>query len=397
MCFIHILMSKKNIVHTLLIALLFCTACVQYTKEASKPDSSVHLTDYVDPYIGSSFHGHVFVGANVPFGAVQLGPTQLSEGWDWCSGYHYSDSIIIGFSHTHLSGTGIGDLGDILVMPATGNVRPTKGKIANLADGYSSLFSHQDEIVKPGFYAVNLKRYNIKAELTATERVGFHRYTFPKSDDAHIIIDLKEGIGWDNATETHLEQVNDTTISGYRYSSGWAQDQRIFFAAIFSKPIQSITLYNDTIPEASKTLTGKRIKAITNFQVKDNEQILLKVGISPVSMSNALQNIKTEIPHWNFERVVGEADSSWNKELNKVQIDVNDEARKKIFYTSLYHTMIAPSIFNDHNGDYRGTDKQVYHDTTFTNLTTFSLWDTYRSTHSLYTILQPERVNNMVN
>jgi predicted alpha-1,2-mannosidase len=391
-------MHKKNIVQALSIILLFCTSCIQHTKEALKPATSVHLTDYVDPYIGSSFHGHVFVGANVPFGAVQLGPTQLSEGWDWCSGYHYSDSVIIGFSHTHLSGTGIGDLGDILVMPATGNIRPTKGKITNLADGYSSLFSHQDEIVKPGFYAVNLKRYNIKAELTASERVGFHRYTFPKSDDAHIIIDLKEGIGWDNATETHLEQINDTTITGYRYSSGWALDQRIFFAAIFSEPIQSITLYNDTIPEANKTtLTGKRIKAITNFQVKDSEQILLKVGISPVSISNALENIKTEIPHWNFERVTLEADSSWNKELNKVQIDVNDESRKKIFYTSLYHTMIAPSIFNDHNGDYLGTDKKIYHDTTFTNLTTFSLWDTYRSTHSLYTILQPERVNNMVN
>ncbi|HEY8934525.1 MAG TPA: GH92 family glycosyl hydrolase, partial [Cyclobacteriaceae bacterium] len=217
------------------------------------------------------------------------------------------------------------------------------------------------------------------------------------SNDAHIVIDLKEGIGWDNATDTHMEQINDTTLVGYRYSTGWALDQRIFFAAIFSKPIQSVTLYNDTIPQPGKTATSKRIKAITNFKVNNNEQILLKVGISPVSIDNALQNIKTEIPHWNFDRVATEADRLWNKELNKVQVDVKDDARKKIFYTSLYHTMIAPSIFNDHNGDYLGTDKKVYHDTTFTNLTTFSLWDTYRSTHSLYTILQPERVDNMVN
>ncbi len=391
-------MSKK-IIHSCLVVVwgAIVSGCTTSNQELStKLDSLSHLTSYVDPYIGSSFHGHVFVGANVPFGAIQLGPTQLAEGWDWCSGYHYSDSVIIGFSHTHLSGTGIGDLGDILVMPTTGNSKLTKGTRENLNSGYSSLFTHEEEKVKPGYYAVTLKRYDIKAELTATERVGFHRYTFPRTEEGHVIIDLKEGIGWDNATETRLEQLNDTTLVGYRYSKGWAEDQRIFFAAIFSKPIQSLKLYNDTIPQNGFTSTGKRVKCVVNFQVNANEKVMLKVGISPVSTTNALLNINAEIPHWNFNHVVALADASWNRELNKVQISVVDESRKRIFYTSLYHTLIAPSIFNDDNGDYRGTDKKVYNDTSFTNLTTFSLWDTYRSAHSLFTILQHERVNDMV-
>ena len=356
------------------------------------------LTQYVDPYIGTGFHGHVFMGANVPFGAVQLGPANISEGWDWCSGYNYSDSTIVGFSHTHLSGTGIGDLGDISVMPTTGPVRVIKGTAKNPEKGYVSLFSHRDEQARPGYYSVQLKRYGVRAELTATKRVGFHQYTFPKSNEAHLVIDLQEGIGWDLAIETAIEQVNDSTLTGYRFSKGWAPDQRIYFAAVFSKPIRKFSSYQvtDSLGSTVAAAKGNRIKGVVTFSTQANEKVRLKVGISPVSAANALANIKAEIPHWNFAKVVAEADASWEKELQKVRVQMSDPAQQKVFYTALYHTMIAPSIFNDHNGDYRGTDKKIHQGANFTNLTTFSLWDTYRAAHPLFTLLQPNRVNDMV-
>ncbi|PRY11689.1 putative alpha-1,2-mannosidase [Pontibacter ummariensis] len=374
------------------------TACKSLPEETSST-SALNLTQFVDPYIGTGFHGHVFLGANVPFGAVQLGPTNISEGWDWCSGYHYSDSTIIGFAHTHLSGTGIGDLGDISVMPTTGAVKVTKGTAENPESGYVSLFSHEEEKARPGYYAVKLKRYDIDVELTATERVGFHQYTFPKTDEANIIIDLKEGIGWDLSTEAYITQLNDSTLAGYRYSKGWAEDQKIYFAAVFSKPIQHFSSYQitdstgTTVP-ASK---GNRLKGVVSFATAAGEKVKLKVGISPVSSENALANMKEEIPHWNFEQVVAQADAAWNRELQKAQIQTKDTAQLRTFYTALYHTMIAPSIFNDHNGDYRGTDNKLYKNAPFTNLTTFSLWDTYRAAHPLFTILQSDRVNDMIN
>ena len=361
----------------------------------TKPNKSSSLTQYVDPYIGTGFHGHVFMGANVPFGAVQLGPTNLSEGWDWCSGYHYSDSTIIGFSHTHLSGTGIGDLGDISLMPAVGDVKIRKGIVGKPETGYYSLFSHDEEKARAGYYSVRLKRYNIKAELTATERVGFHQYTFPQSDDSKVIIDLETGIGWDNPKETFIQKINDTTITGYRYSKGWANDQRIFFTAIFSKSIKSFSVFDSTVLKPGELLKGSRIKGVAYFSTAANERIKVKVGISPVSIENATLNIKAEIPGWNFEQIAAKADAAWNTQLQKVQIET-DETSKRKFYTALYHTMIAPSIFNDHNGDYLGTDKKIYKSASFTNLTTFSLWDTYRAAHPLFTILQPEKVNDMI-
>jgi predicted alpha-1,2-mannosidase len=384
---------------TLFLVSICCATITAFCQQTTgtTQNGNPELTKYVDPYIGSSFHGHVFVGANVPFGAVQLGPVNRSEGWDWCSGYHYSDSTIIGFSHTHLSGTGIGDLGDILLMPAVGTVRPRKGNVPNYNTGYYSLFSHQNETVRPGYYSVLLDRYKIKAELTTTERVGFHQYTFPASDSAQIIIDLREGIGWDLATQTFLQKINDTTIAGYRYSKGWAQDQRIFFTAVFSKPFKNFLLYKDSVLHQGTRLEDRFVKGLAFFDTKENERIQVKVGISPVSIENAAQNIRAELPHWNFLRVVAAADASWNKELNKVQIATADEARKRTFYTALYHTLIAPSIFNDSNGDYLGTDKKVHKNAPFTNLTTFSLWDTYRAANPLFTITQTERVNDMVN
>ncbi|MGI4760864.1 MAG: GH92 family glycosyl hydrolase [Janthinobacterium lividum] len=364
---------------------------------ASLPAPGAGLTQYVDPYIGTGFHGHVFLGANVPFGAVQLGPVNLSEGWDWCSGYHYSDSTIVGFSHTHLSGTGIGDLGDVAVMPTTGAVRVGKGTLKNPEQGFVSLFSHKEERVRPGYYAVRLKRYNIKAELTASLRVGFHQYTFPKSDAAHLVIDLQQGIGWDRPTDTHIEQLNDSTLVGYRFSKGWADKQRLYFAAVLSKPMRQFTSLQatDSLGNTTPAATGTRIKGVVTFTTKAGEIVKLKVGISPVSTTNALANIRAEIPGWNFQKVVAAADAAWNQELQKVRIQA-DAARMKTFYTALYHTMVAPSVFNDHNGDYWVTDEKVHRGAAFTNLTTFSLWDTYRAAHPLFTLLQPQRVNDMV-
>lgn len=359
------------------------------------PGFSQNVVSYVNPYIGTGGHGHVFLGANVPFGAVQLGPVNLSEGWDWCSGYNYSDSTIIGFSHTHLSGTGIGDLGDILVMPTTGDLIMNKGSLK--APGNFSLFSHDDEKVSPGYYSVILKRYNIKAELTASTRVGFHRYTFPASNQSHIIIDLVQGIGWDSPLYGYIKKLNDSTLVGYRFSKGWAPDQRIYFAAVFSKPFKNIELFKNGEIQDGRVAMSDSVKAAINFSTYNGETIQLKVGISPVSTENAIMNIDAEIPGWDFEKVKEDAAAAWNKELGKVVIKTPDAKAKEIFYTSLYHCFIAPSVFNDVNGDYYGTDKEVHSKAPFTNLTTFSLWDTYRCENSLLTILQPKRVSDIVN
>ncbi len=361
---------------------------------SGKPE---RLTRYVDPYIGTGFHGHVFLGANVPFGLVQLGPVNLSEGWDWCSGYHYSDSTIVGFSHTHLSGTGIGDLGDIAVMPVTGDVRFSKGNVEDPKSGFVSLFSHKEEKAKPGYYSVRLKRYNIKAELTSTARVGFHRYTFPQSDNSGFVIDLRQGIGWDLAKETYLEKVNDTTLAGYRFSSGWARDQRIWFKMIFSKPMKSFLVSDSTSAQTGERLKGKFVFGRVSFATKPGEIVKVKVALSPVSIENAAANMKAEVPGWNFDKVADAADAAWNKELSRALVHSSDPARLRTFYTALYHTMIAPSYFNDHNKDYLGTDKKVYKNASFNNLTTFSLWDTYRAAHPLFTILQRDKVNDMIN
>lgn len=365
------------------------------TQAQTKP--AVQLTKYVDPYIGTGGHGHVFVGANVPYGAVQLGPVNLSTGWDWCSGYHYSDSTITGFAHTHLSGTGIGDLGDITVMPVVGNVKLTKGRTGDQQSGYYSLFSHKEEIVKPGYYSVQLKRYHIKAEMTATKRVGFHQYTFPKGEQPKIIIDLKPGIGWDAPTETYIRQENDTTVSGYRYSKGWAVDQRIYFTAVFSKRIQKFSVSDSTEAKSGTEVKGLGALGVATFDTRDGAPILLKVAISPVSIENAKLNMKAELPGWNFTQQVAKANADWNKELGRVVIKSDDLDRMKVFYTALYHTMIAPSVYNDVNNDYLGTDKKVYQNAGFTNYTTFSLWDTYRAAQPLMTLINSERAGDVVN
>ncbi|MDR2914046.1 MAG: GH92 family glycosyl hydrolase [Tannerella sp.] len=355
-----------------------------------------NLTQYVDPYIGTGDHGHVFMGANVPFGLVQLGPTNISQGWDWCSGYHISDSTIMGFSHMHLSGTGIGDLGDISFMPVIGEVKLERGKPEDKESGMYSLFDRSTERARAGYYAVTLNRHGIDVELTATKRVGFHKYTFPESSDARIIIDLVHGIGWDAVTDGDVVQENDTVISGYRYSKGWANDQRIYFTAVFSKPMKEFIL-NSVVRETKNGEERRYTFAQLLFDTKANEEIFAKVALSPVSVENAKMNMASELPGWDFEQTVANADVAWNEELNKIDFQANDKRTRTIFYTALYHTMIAPSEFCDVNKDYYGTDKQVHRQVTFTNYTTFSLWDTYRAAHPLMTIIHPEKMPDIIN
>lgn len=363
---------------------------------ACKPQKTTSFTQYVDPFIGTDGHGHVFMGANVPFGLVQLGPTQMTDGWDWCSGYHYSDSTIVGFGHLHLSGTGIGDLGDISLMPVMGDVKLAKGSLPDQKSGLYSFFSHKKETARPGYYAVHLDRFGIDVALTATKRVGFHSYTFPKStENPSVVIDLERGIGWDRPTKAFIKMENDTTISGYRYSTGWAKDQRIYFTAVFSQPIKKFTSLDTTRISTTQKSEMRSVFGKVDFDKNLPGPLLVKVALSPVSVENAAMNLRAELPHSDFEKVVSEADAAWNAQLGKIEVEMLSDADRRLFYTSMYHTMIAPSVFGDVNGDYRGADNQTHHDNSFTNYTTFSLWDTYRAAQPLMTIIHPEMVEDI--
>lgn len=374
--------------------LLFFSVLFSCTTEQANDESN--FTQFVDPLIGSGGHGHVFVGASVPFGAIQAGPSNFHKGWDWCSAYHYSDSIIKGFSHLHLSGTGCSDLGDFLIMPAVGKIKLTPGSQENPESGYASYYNHNSEKAEPGYYKVHLDSYDIAVEMTASERVALHKITYPHSNNAKIIIDLEEGNG-DTVTETFVHKVNDTLVAGYRFSKGWASDQREYFAMVLSKPIENMVVYNGENLVQGDAAEGRAVKASIEFKTEAFEEVLVKFGMSPVSMENALYNIKAEIPAWDFKEVLAQNKAQWNKELSKIQIKTEDLAKKRVFYTAMYHTLIAPNLFNDSNGEYRGVDKKVYKETNFTNYTLFSLWDTYRTAHPLYTLTQPERVPDLIN
>ncbi len=319
---------KKLLFFYLIIFISACTANID-----KKGDKNKRLINYVDPIIGSDYHGHVFVGANSPFGAVQLGPNNFHKGWDWCSGYHYSDSIVIGFSHTHLSGTGCADLGDIMIMPTTGELKVTPGTQENHKQGYASLYQHKNEIAEAGYYSLLLDRYNIKAELTTTARVGLHKYTYPESENSRLIIDLKEGNA-DVAVKTYLKKIDDQTILGYRVSNGWSRDQRVYFALKISKPIDEFIIYDDTIKQKEKEYTGESLKGILNFKTKSEEEVLIKVGISPVSIENALENINIEIADKSFDEIRNQNKQAWIAELNKIKIKANKET-SRTFYTAL--------------------------------------------------------------
>lgn len=355
------------------------------------------LTDWVDPYIGTGGHGHTFLGVAAPFGAVQLGPANINKGWDWSSGYHYSDSVLIGFAHLHLNGTGCCDSGDLQFMPYTGALKTAPGSQENPTEGYGSHYSHDRETARVGYYSVMVDDYNTLAELTATEHVGFHRYTFPAEKvSKQVMIDLRIASGDDRALESYIEQVDPYTIRGYRYSTGWSKGrQHIYFTARFSQPVAA-QLYKDNEAAAGSSLKAEGVKA--NARLADDvQEVMVKVGISPVSMENAAANIEKEIPGWGFEDVVAGTTNRWERELSKVKVETTDSAAKHIFYTGLYHAFLQPVLFSDCNNDYRGADEQVYAGAPFTNYTVFSLWDTYRAAHPLYTLVQPERVPDMVN
>ena len=359
-----------------------------------------NFTQYVDPYIGTGDHGHVFLGANVPFGAVQLGPSNITQGWDWCSGYHISDSTIMGFGHMHLSGTGIGDLGDIVFLPITGNPVFKRGVHGDESSGLYSLFRRETEKVKPGYYAVHLDRYGVDVELTATSRVGFHKYVYQAGSaaDPRVVIDLVAGIGWDNPIRGSITQENDSVISGYRYSRGWAADQRVYFTAVFSEPITQFSVLDTTTVQEGTSLTARRVYGQAEFAAAENKkELYVKVAISPVSIENAKENMVAELPAWDFEQVIADADKAWNAELSKVKAVSDDKSVMRNFYTALYHTMVAPSVFMDVNGDYRGADNQTHKNGGFVNYTTFSLWDTYRAAHPLMTIIHTEKMPDIIN
>jgi predicted alpha-1,2-mannosidase len=362
--------------------------------QAAKSQSG-DVARYVDPYIGTGDHGHVFLGAHVPFGAVQPGSTNYYKGWDWCSGYHYSDSILAGFSQLHLSGTGGSGLGDILVMPYTGKVKTTPGTKRAPLSGWATLYTHNDEDVRPGYFSVRLRSYGIKAEVTATERVAFYKYTFPKASDAHIGVNLAFGTN-SRTTKTLIRQIDSTTYSGYRFSTGWANDQRIYFAIRLSRATGDVVFYNGKKTFRAQQAEGTKSGVVLNFSTREGDVILMKVGLSPVSEENALANIEAEIPGWDFTHTADQAHAAWNDALRVLNVESTDIHRLRIFYTALYHAFTAPVLFNDHNGDYRGTDKKVYHHPGFQNYTIFSLWDTYRAIHPLYTLVQPGRVSDMV-
>ena len=362
----------------------FAYSCATPEKTENKTD----FTAYVDPYIGSGEHGHVFVGANVPFGAVQVGPQNIFKGWDWCSGYHYSDSIIIGFSHTHLSGTGCSDLGDILLMPYTGEVRTARGEQDNIEGAASSYYKHANEAVAPGYYSL-LMDNGVKAELTATERVALHRYTYPSGSEHRLLINLKEGIG-DKAYDTYLKKIDEYTIEGYRFSKGWSPRHKVFFTLKCDQPIESLAVFNDDEAAGNDELTGESVKGVITFK-GDAPTALVKVAISSVSCENALANLRTELSHWDFDEVRNEAIDKWNDQLSCISIDTKDERAKKIFYTAMYHLLIHPNIIQDVNGEYPMMESLKVGHTTGNRYTVFSLWDTYRNVSTLMTLLYPEK------
>lgn len=385
-------MNKKSLLFVPVLSL-----CLASCGSSQKGQEMEDLTQFVDPRIGTGGHGHVFYGANVPYGFIQLGPTSIPQSWDWVSGYHVSDSTVIGFPHTHLSGTGIGDLHDINVMPVVGEVTYSRGDASSYETGLWSYSDRSKEVVTPGYYRTHLSRYNVDVELTATKRVGFHKYTFLGNESPAIVFDMVNGGCWDKTTEAVIRVVNDSTVSGYRYSKGWADDQRVFFRAEFSRKFDNVEfIVNDSVKEGDMA-KGAQLFARVNFAAGNQEPVYMKVALSPTSEEGAQLNMQTELNGWDFEKTIADAKAAWNKELNKVKVYTTDEASKKIFYTSLYHTLFAPSEFCDVNGDYYGADKQMHKGEGFVNYTTFSLWDTYRAAQPLMTILHPEKMSDIIN
>lgn len=408
-----------------LAAFSFITS-LTFSQGTSSPTPPLRIaprpTMWVNPLIGTEKMGHTYPGATVPFGMVQLSPDTDTipyeangkynrDVYKYCAGYQYTDKTIVGFSHTHFSGTGHSDLGDILVMPTSGPLQMNPGTADHPEKGFRSAFAHEEETAKPGQYSVKLQDHDILAELTASTRVGMHRYTYHASSDAHIILDLVHGIyNYDNKNVwTFVRVENDTLITGYRQTNGWGRTRTVYFAIAFSKAFKSYGYQNFAKKEVYRGFWGKfdqynnfpemagtQIRAHFDFDTKEGEQILMKVALSSVSTEGALLNMQTEIPGWDFNQVRWEADRAWNDELGKISIQTLEKDDRVNFYTALYHAYLGPTVYMDVDGRYRGLDQNIHTAEGFTNYTTFSLWDTYRALHPLMTLLQPERDNDMV-
>lgn len=365
-----------------LLLLIILAGC----KEQSLTDTGERLTQYVNPFIGTGFHGHTFPGAAWPFGQIQLSPDNGTQGWDWCSGYHYSDSTLAGFSHLHLSGTGIGDLADISFLPVGTDIIFNAGESnSSFVSRYAGRYSHKDETAEPGYYSVVLKNNGIKAEMTVTERAGLHRYTFPEGGPKNIIVNLGFAINWDKPYRTGLSVVDSCLVTGYRLSHGWASDQHVWFAVRFSQPVIA----------SAVTDIGGEGRTVGCFSFSGTK-LLAKVGISSVSVENAIENLDASLPGWDFDATRKAASDAWEKELSAIRVKTPDHDSKVVFYTALYHTMIAPALFSDQNGEFKGVKGDIQRAEGYKRYTVFSLWDTYRALHPLLTITQPQRVNDMV-
>ena len=365
---------------SLLIAVSLVAVCNVFSQTGTK------IVDYVNPFIGTGGHGHTFPGATLPFGMIQVSPDNGKQGWDYSSGYHYSDSVITGFSHTHLSGTGIGDLCDISVMPISG-FEPDTTRL-------TSTFLHKQERASPGFYAVKLKDFNIYAEMTSSVRCALHRYAFPESNTSSIRLDLAFAINWDRTTQSNFKKINDSTFVGYRFSTGWAKNQKVFYAIRLNKPVKSTTVFVNGKKVDSVSVTGKDVLAYLNFNTKGGEAVLMKVGISYADIEGAVESLN-EIRTWDFNLVKRSAAEIWERELRKIQVNTNDARIKQMFYTALYHTYLAPVIFSDRFGNYKGVKGDVKNGAMI--MTIQSLWDTFRAANPLLTITQTEMVPSIIN
>lgn len=398
-------------------ALLICGYIYAISQDIKKED----YTQFVNPFIGTDKMGHTFPGACVPFGMVQLSPDTDTIGYweddhynkkvyEYCAGYQFDDPTIVGFSHTHFSGTGHSDLGDFLIMPAIGELQLNPGTADQPEKGYRSAYQKKNEIAEPGYYAVRLDEGNITCEMTTSERTGFHNYTFPETEDAHIILDFIHGIYnyEDKNVWTFVRVENDTLVTGYRITTGWARTRTVYFAMVFSKPFNSYghkkydkPVYRGFYRKFSEEqnfpeMAGHKIRAFFNFSIEEHQQLKIKFALSAVSTQGAIKNLQAEIPHWNFDKTRLEAKGKWNRELSKIKVETVTPDEKTVFYTALYHAFISPVIYEDEDGQYRGLDQNIHQSDGFTNYTIFSLWDTYRALHPLFNLVQPERNSHMV-
>lgn len=370
-------------------------SCENHTNEIKK-SPKIDFTKFVDPFIGTGGHGHTYPGATVPFGMLQISPDNGISSWDWCSGYHYSDSITIGFSHLHLSGTGIGDLADIRLMPINKKVDLAAEVKTRNDIPYKSLYSHNEEKASPGYYSVQLKDFNIKAELTSNLRTGFHKYTFEENDTQSVVLDLGFAINWDKTTASKITVIDETTISGFRHSTGWAKNQKVFFVVRFSKPIEKYELVNgETYKTDVTTVEGEKAFAQLFFNSENTNELSVKVAVSSVSEKNALENLSKE--EISFETVKNEASEIWNNNLSNITVETDNEDLKTIFYTALYHTQVAPVTFSDVNKEFRKENDEIVKAENYTAYSTLSLWDTFRAEHPLLIFTAQDKVTDIIN